>query len=51
VQTREGRKLGAPEEIAWRLGLISDEELGILGNSLDKSGYGNYLLSLLDGPK
>ena len=48
VQTREGRKLGAPEEIAWRLGLISDEDLRNLGKALAKSGYGKYLLSLLD---
>jgi len=51
VQTREGRKLGAPEEIAWRLGLISDEDLRGLGITLAKSGYGNYLLSLLDSAK
>jgi glucose-1-phosphate thymidylyltransferase len=51
VQTREGRKIGSPEEIAWRLGLISDEDLSRLGHDLAKSGYGSYLLGLLDGPK
>lgn len=48
VQKREGRKISSPEEIAWRLGLISDRELINLGNKLEKSGYGRYLLSLVE---
>lgn len=49
VQNREGLKISAPEEIAWRLGYITDGQLAHLGESLRKSGYGNYLLSLLEG--
>jgi glucose-1-phosphate thymidylyltransferase len=48
VQKREGLKISAPEEIAWRLGHITDQQLSQLGVSLRKSGYGEYLLSLLD---
>lgn len=51
VQTREGRKIGCPEEIAWRLGLISDDDLQRLGERLSKSSYGTYLRSVLDGPR
>jgi len=48
VQKREGLKISAPEEIAWRLGYITDQQLYQLGSSLRKSGYGEYLLSLLE---
>lgn len=48
VQKREGLKICAPEEIAWRLGYITDQQLSELGVSLRKSGYGDYLLSLLE---
>jgi glucose-1-phosphate thymidylyltransferase len=48
VQKREGLKISAPEEIAWRLGYITDQQLAQLGTSLRKSGYGEYLLSLLE---
>jgi glucose-1-phosphate thymidylyltransferase len=48
VQKREGLKISAPEEIAWRLGYITDQQLSQLGVSLRKSGYGEYLLSLLE---
>ena len=37
-----------PEEVAWRLGYISDDELRERAELLVKSGYGSYLLSLLD---
>ena len=47
VQKREGLKIGSPEEIAWRMGYISDDELKALAMELTKSGYGNYLLGLL----
>jgi len=48
VEERQGLKLGCPEEIAWRKGLISDEQLIKLSKPLIKSGYGNYLLEKLN---
>ncbi len=48
MEQRQGLKLGCPEEIAWRKGLISDEELISLSQPLLKSGYGNYLMELLN---
>ena len=47
IQKRQGMKIGAPEEIAWRQGFLSDAELAERGRALEKSGYGTYLLSLL----
>ena len=51
VQKREGRMIAAPEEIAWRMGLISDKQLEARGRELVKSGYGLYLLEILDSKK
>ena len=48
LEARQGTKVGAPEEVAWRLGYISDEQLAALAEGLLKSGYGGYLLALLD---
>jgi len=47
IENRQGLKIGAPEEIAWRRGFLTDEELAERGASLEKSGYGSYLLRLL----
>jgi glucose-1-phosphate thymidylyltransferase len=47
VENRQGLKIGAPEEIAWRLGFLSDDELRQRAEPLVKSGYGSYLLGLL----
>ena len=48
VETRQGLKVGAPEEVAWRQGFLSDDELRERGHRLEKSGYGKYLLQLLE---
>lgn len=47
IEERQGFKIGCIEEIAWRAGWISDDELAALGAALAKSGYGTYLTSLL----
>ncbi|MHA7278902.1 glucose-1-phosphate thymidylyltransferase RfbA [Arthrobacter sp. MDT2-2] len=47
VEHRQGLKIGAPEEIAWRQGFLNDAELEAIATPLVKSGYGSYLLSLL----
>lgn len=46
IEKRQGQKVGCIEEVAWRMGYISDDELKALGTSLAKSGYGEYLLRL-----
>jgi len=48
LEKRQGLKIGCPEEIAWRKGFINDQELYALSESLLKSGYGNYLKSILE---
>jgi glucose-1-phosphate thymidylyltransferase len=49
IEERQGLKIGVPEEAAWRRGFISDDQLRECGECLYKSGYGAYLLRLLDG--
>jgi glucose-1-phosphate thymidylyltransferase len=48
LELRQGLKVSVPEEVAWRFGWIDREQLERRGKSLVKSGYGNYLLKLLD---
>lgn len=48
LEVRQGLKIGCPEEIAYRQGFIDSAQLETLANSLDKSGYGQYLLELLE---
>lgn len=50
VEERQGLKLGCLEEVAWREGFIDDSALATLAEPLRKSGYGDYLLALLDRP-
>ena len=47
IEGRQGFKIGAPEEVAWRMGFLSDAELADRAEPLVKSGYGAYLLDLL----
>jgi len=47
IENRQGLKVAAPEEIAWRSGWIDDAQLAQLAQALHKSGYGQYLLRLL----
>ena len=47
LEQRQALKVGCPEEVAWRLGWISDDQLATLAEPLQKSGYGDYLLRLL----
>ena len=49
IEQRQGLKIGAPEEVSWRRGFITDDELRERAEKLMKSGYGKYLLGLLDG--
>jgi len=48
IEHRQGLKIGAPEEVAWRRGFLSDDELRERAEPLVASGYGAYLLGLLD---
>jgi glucose-1-phosphate thymidylyltransferase len=50
LEHRQGLKVGCPEEVAWRMGWIDDSQLGQLAEPQRKSGYGTYLLQLLEGP-
>jgi glucose-1-phosphate thymidylyltransferase len=47
LEERQGLKIGSPEEIAWRMGLINNKQLQTLAAPQIKSGYGEYLLGLL----
>lgn len=47
VEARQGMKVGAPEEVAWRMGFLNDDELRERAEALRKSGYGEYLVGLL----
>lgn len=48
IEARQGLKVACPEEIAWRLKFIDDDELARRAQPLLKSGYGQYLLELLE---
>ena len=47
MERRTGMKIGVPEEVAWRQGFLSDDELAERAKKLVKSGYGAYLLDIL----
>jgi len=48
LERRQGLKVGVPEEVAWRMGFIDDEQLARRAKVLVKSGYGTYLMNLLE---
>lgn len=45
IEKRQGQKIGSPEEIAWRMGYLSNDELRSVAEPLTKSGYSSNLLS------
>ena len=49
VEERQGNKISCLEEIAWRSGWISDEQLRVLAENYRKNPYGEYLFQLLEG--
>lgn len=48
MERRTGMRIGVPEEVAWRQGFLSDDELRDCAEKLVKSGYGTYLLEILE---
>jgi glucose-1-phosphate thymidylyltransferase len=51
IEQRQGLKIGCIEEVAWRMGFISDGDLRGLAEPLEKSGYGRYLMQILREPE
>jgi glucose-1-phosphate thymidylyltransferase len=48
LEQRQGLKIGSPEEVAWRMGYIQTEQFERLADIQTKSGYGQYLLNLIE---
>ncbi|QEW02464.1 glucose-1-phosphate thymidylyltransferase RfbA [Microbacterium lushaniae] len=48
MERRTGMRIGVPEEVAWRQGFLADDQLRERGQKLVKSGYGTYLLEILE---
>ena len=51
VEARQGLKIGSPEEVAWRMGFLDDDELRQRAEPLRKSGYGDYLIECVERGK
>jgi glucose-1-phosphate thymidylyltransferase len=50
IEKRQGTKIGCIEEVAYRMGYITEEELLQQAEALAKSGYGNYLKKIISRP-
>ncbi|MBA3310546.1 MAG: glucose-1-phosphate thymidylyltransferase RfbA [Nocardioidaceae bacterium] len=48
IESRQGLKIGSPEEIAWRQGFLTDDDLLERAKTMVKSGYGTYLIDLVE---
>lgn len=48
IEERQGLKVGCIEEVAYRMGFINKEQLRKVAEPLMKSGYGQYLIKILD---
>ena len=48
LEKRQGKKIGCPEEVAWRQGWITSEQLKVLANEQFESGYGKYLIEIIN---
>ena len=48
LEQRQGQKIGLPEEVAWKKGWINSDQLVKIADPLKKSGYGKYLINLLE---
>lgn len=48
IEDRQGLKVASPEEVAWRMGYINDDQLLALADNLVKSGYGKYLRNVIN---
>ncbi|HRG38864.1 MAG TPA: sugar phosphate nucleotidyltransferase, partial [Bacteroidia bacterium] len=48
IEERQGLRIGCIEEIAYRMGYINKEQLKVIAQPLLKSGYGNYLLKMIE---
>jgi glucose-1-phosphate thymidylyltransferase len=48
LERRQGLKIACPEEVSWRMGWIDEEQMRYLAQPLIKSGYGQYLLDILE---
>ena len=49
IESRQGLKIGCIEEVAYKMGFIDADQLYQIAVPLQKSGYGNYLIKLVDG--